>query len=53
MVWALDMPLPEINSNHFERAWTRFQLVAAVQEWDENKQLKILPTLLSKKLLDS
>ena len=47
------MPLPEINSKNFERAWTRFQLVAAAQEWDENKQLKIVPTLLSEKLLDS
>lgn len=52
MARALDMPLPEINSNNFERAWTRFQLVAAAQEWDEDKQLKILPTLLSEKLLD-
>ena len=53
MARALDMPLPEINSNNFERAWTQFQLVAAVQEWDEDKQLKILPTLFSEKLLDS
>ena len=53
MARVLDMPLPEINSNNFERAWTLFQLVAAVQEWDEKKQLKIVPTLLSEKLLDS
>ena len=53
MAQVLDMPLPDINSNNFERAWTRFQLVAAVQEWDENQHLKIVPTLLSEKLLDS
>ena len=47
------MPLLEINSNNFERVWTRFQLVAAVQEWDEKKQLKIVPIFLSDKLLDS
>ena len=49
----LDMPLPEINSNNFKRAWTQFQMVTVAQEWDENKQLKIVPPLLSEKLLDS
>ena len=53
MAQALDMPLPEINSINFEIVWTRFQLVTALQEWDENKQLKIVATLLSEKLLDS
>ena len=40
MAQALDMPLPEIDSNNFERAWTRFQLVAAAQEWYEKKAVE-------------
>ena len=47
------MLLPEINSNNFERAWTRFQLVMVPQKWAEKKKLSIVPTLLSEKLLDS
>ena len=34
-------------------ALTRFELVASAQKWDERKQLKIVPTLLNEKLLDS
>ena len=52
MACALDTQLPEINTSDFEKAWIRFELVASAQEWDENRQLKITPTLLSEGLLD-
>ena len=51
----VDIPLPEILSGSqedFERSWTRFLFVAAAKEWDEEKQLKIIPTLLRGRLLD-
>ena len=51
MARTLDIPLPEINPSNFEKAWARFKLAASAQEWDENRQLKIAPTLLSEKLL--
>ena len=37
----------------FERAWTRFELVAAAKNWDDAKQLVIVPALLCGKLVDS
>ena len=48
------LPLPEIHavSGDFSRAWTRFELVAKAKEWDDGKQLSILPTLLRGKLID-
>ena len=52
MTHALDIPLPEIKPSNFEKAWTRFELVASAQEWNENRQLKIVPTLFSERLLD-
>ena len=47
-----EIPLPEITAETFERAWTRFTLAATAKEWDNNKQLAIIPTLLRGKLLD-
>ena len=52
MAQPLDLPLPEITAENFSRAWTRFGFVAKAKEWDEAKQLAILPTLLRGKLLD-
>eukprot|EP00731_Ephydatia_muelleri_P013877 Em0007g1187a len=48
----MDIPLPEIQADDFERSWLRFELVAKAKEWDQAKQLAILPTLLHGKLLD-
>ena len=49
---SLELPLPEITTDDFVRAWSRFSLVAAAKKWDEAKQLEYLPTLLSGKLID-
>ena len=51
MAKLLDLPLPEITVDNFQRAWTRFELVATAKEWDDNKKV-ILPTLLWGKLVD-
>ena len=48
----LEIPLPEIKTDDFSQAWTRFELVAAAKEWDARKQLTVLPALLRGKLLD-
>ena len=50
-----DIPLPEISSasqQEYERSWTRFTFVAVAKEWDKEKQLKVIPTLLCGQLLD-
>ena len=52
MATPLDLPLPEITVDDFQRAWTRFELVAAAKEWNDDKQKVILPTLLRGKLVD-
>ena len=52
MAVQLDVPLPEITSEEFLRAWTRFELVASAKEWNEAKQKSVLPTLLRGKLVD-
>ena len=52
MATPLDLPLPEITVENFQRAWTRFGLVASAKEWDESKQKTILPALLRGKLVD-
>ena len=52
MAQQLDIPLPEITVEDFERSWTRFDLVAAAKKWDDAKQLVIVPTLLQGKLVD-
>ena len=48
------IPLPEIHAvpGDFLRAWTRFELIAKAKEWNEEKQLVVLPTLLRGKLID-
>ena len=52
MAQPLDIPLPELTVESFQRAWTRFELVAKAKEWDSAKQLTVLPTLLRGKLVD-
>lgn len=52
MATPLEIPIPEITRGDFDRSWTRFSLVAAAKEWDDAKQLTIIPTLLKGKLLD-
>ena len=51
MAQNLDLPLPEITANDFQRSWTRFELVESTKEWDEAKQKLILPTFLRGKLV--
>lgn len=48
----LEVPLPEISPEDFDRSWARFELVAKAKEWGDEKQLAVLPTLLRGKLLD-
>ena len=52
MAAQLDLLLPELSVENFSRALTQFELVAAAKQWDEAKQLTILPTLLRERLLD-
>jgi len=52
MAIQLDLPLPEITVEDFQRSWVRFELVAGAKEWDAAKQKLILPTLLRGKLVD-
>ena len=52
MAQSTDIPLPEITIEDFRRAWTRFELVATVKKWGEDKQLAIIPTLLRGRLVD-
>ena len=47
-----DLPLPEITVDDFERAWTRFLLVADAKEWNEQKRVAVLPALLRGSLVD-
>ena len=46
MAAQLDLPLQELPVENFSRTWAQFELVAAAKQWDEAKQLTILPTLL-------
>ena len=48
----LELPLPELVIEDFQRGWTRFEFVAATKEWDAAKQLTVIPTLLRGKLID-
>ena len=52
MATSLDLPLPELVAEDFQRGWTRFEFVAAAKEWNANKQLTVIPTLLRGKLID-
>ena len=44
--------LPEVSVENFEHAWKRFRLAATAKQWQEEKQLQILPTLLRGNLVD-
>lgn len=48
----VDLPLPELLVEDFQRGWTRFEFVAAAKKWDAAKQLAVVPTLLRGKLID-
>ena len=48
----IDILLPEIQVDNFERSRLQFEFVAKAKQWDEAKQLEILPTILCGKLLD-
>lgn len=48
----LELPLPEISTEHFCRLWTRFELVATAKKWNAEKQLSVIPALLRGKLVD-
>ena len=48
----MELPLPELVVEDFQRGWTRFEFVAAAKEWNANKQLAVIPTLLRGRLID-
>ena len=48
----MELPLPELIVEDFQRGWTRFEFVAAAKEWNVNKQLAVIPTLLRRRLID-
>ena len=48
MATPLDLSLPEITSEKFHQAWTRFELVA---EWSDDRKKVVLPTLFHRKLV--
>ena len=48
----LGLQLPELTVDNFQRAWTRFELVAVAKDWDEAKRRTVVPTLLRGKLID-
>ena len=52
MATLLDLPLPELVAEDFQRGWTHFGFVAAAKEWNADKQLTVIPTLLRGKLID-
>ena len=41
-----DIPLPEITAADFDRSWGRFELVAKAKEWNDTRQLTVIPTSL-------
>uniref|UniRef100_A0A1X7VK23 Uncharacterized protein n=1 Tax=Amphimedon queenslandica TaxID=400682 RepID=A0A1X7VK23_AMPQE len=57
MARELDLPMLKLTSavrrEDFEHACTTFELVAAAMEWDEQKQVAIIPTLLRGNLVDA
>ena len=52
MATSLDLPLPEITSEEFLQAWTRFELVAAAKEWSDDRKKVVIPTLFRGKLVE-
>ena len=44
--------LPDVSVENFEHAWKRFRLAATAKQWQEEKQLQILPTLLRGNLVE-
>ena len=48
----IELQLPELTTDNFQRAWTCFELIAVAKEWNAAKQLTIVPTLLQGKLTD-
>ena len=47
-----ELQLPDLTTDDFQTAWTRFELIAAAKEWNAAKQLTIVPILLRGKLID-
>ena len=52
MAQQLELLLPEITTEDFERSWIRLNLVAAAKKWDKAKQLSIVLALLRGKLVE-
>ena len=48
----VELQLLELTTDDFQRAWTRFELIATAKEWNAAKQLTIVPTLLRGKFID-
>ena len=42
----------ELIVEDFQCSWTRFKFVVAAKDWNANKQLAIIPTLLRGRLID-
>ena len=49
----MELPLPELIMEDFQRGWTLFEFVAAAKEWNANKQFAVIPTLLRGRLIDN
>jgi len=52
MARQMELPLPELVIEDFTRSWTRFEFIATAKEWNAEKQLTVIPTLLRGKLID-
>ena len=48
----VELSLPELIVEDFQCGWTRFEFIAAAKEWNTNKQLAVIPTLLRGRLID-
>ena len=51
-VAQMELQLPELTVDNFQRVWTRFELVMVAKEWNKAKQLIIVSSLLRGKLVD-
>ena len=47
-----DISLPEMSVENFDCSWAWFELVIKEKEWNNAKQLMVIPTLLLSKLLN-
>ena len=48
----LEFLLLELVGEDFTCSWTQFEFVLTTKQWNENKQLAVISTLLRGKLID-